>query len=78
MLGKRVHDSSLPRVVLFADAVKMWEDSHLPHVLRRHDGSLDECAAAEDWSYFVDHLHRDGQISDWQNHNWGVPPCLEG
>tara|TARA_R110002110_G_scaffold169030_3_gene370774 strand:+ start:120 stop:356 length:237 start_codon:yes stop_codon:yes gene_type:complete len=77
MLGKKVFDSNLSEVVLFADAVEMWQTDHLPNLPRSFDGSLDEPAAAEDWSYFVDHLHRDGQISDWQNHNWGVPPCLE-
>ena len=65
MLGKRVFDSNLSEVVLFADAVEMWQTDHLPNLPRSFDGSLD------------DHLHRDGQISDWQNHNWGVPPCLE-
>ena len=75
--AKKVYDSSLNRVVKFVDAVQMWEDHSLPHLPRSYDGSLDEPAAAEDWSYFVDNLHRGGMISDWQCHNWGVPPCLE-
>ena len=74
---KKVYDSSLYKVTLWIDAVETWEEYSLPHVMRRHDGSLDTVAASEDWSYFVDSMHRDGDISDWQNHNWSCPPSIE-
>ena len=77
--GKRkfAYDSSLPTVGKFVDAVKMWEEMCLPYIPRRFNGSLDYHAASQDWTFFVDALHRDGKISDWQNHNWGCPAILE-
>ena len=29
------------------------------------------------WCDFTDSLHRDGQISDWQNNNWVHPRCCK-
>jgi hypothetical protein len=32
-------------------------------------------ARREAWCNWVDSLHSDGQISDWQADNWDHPPC---
>ena len=29
------------------------------------------------WNDFIDHLHKDGQISDNQRNNWGHPAFIE-
>jgi hypothetical protein len=31
----------------------------------------------EVWNVYVDSLHRDGQITDWQASNWNFPEILE-
>lgn len=36
----------------------------------------DKGAIREGWGLLLDSLHRSGQISDWQYHNWLMPRGL--
>ena len=37
--------------------------------------SIDRPMRREAWNNWTDSLACDEQISDWQVHNWGHPPC---
>ncbi len=39
-------------------------------------GVTDKGAIREGWGLLLDSLHRSGQISDWQYHNWLMPRGL--
>ena len=69
--------SNLDHVMTFDQACEQFTDCILPMVQEQfeQDGERDVVARCEAWSNFVDGLHRDEQISDWQVHNWGHPPC---
>ena len=71
--------SQLDHVTLYADAVQQFEDCILPMVQEQfeQDGEPDIPARSEAWSNFVDNLHCDEQISDWQAQNWSHHPCAD-
>ncbi len=69
--------SQLDHVILYSDAVQQFEDFILPMVQQQHerDGEPDIVARSEEWSNYVDALHSDEVISDWQLENWEHPDC---
>ena len=69
--------SQLDHVILYPDAVQQFEDCILPMIQEQfeQDGEPDIVARSEEWSNFVDGLHCDEQISDWQVENWEHPDC---
>ena len=71
--------SQLDSVILYSDAVQQCEDFILPMVQQQHerDGEPDIVARSEAWNNYVDALHSDEVISDWQVANWEHPPCCD-
>ncbi len=69
--------SQLDHVILYTDAVQQFEDFILPMVQQQYerDGEPDIVARSEEWSNYVDALHSDEVISDWQLENWEHPDC---
>ncbi len=69
--------SQLDHVILYPDAVQQFEDCYLPIIQEQfeQDGEPDIVARSEEWSNFVDDLHANEQISDWQIANWEHPDC---
>ena len=69
--------SQLDTVILFADACDTFITEILPMIQEAHeqDGNADIPARSEAWNNWIDSLHRDNQISDWQVANWDHPPC---
>ena len=71
--------SQLDHVTLYADAVQQFEDFILPMIQEdeKNLGHVDIPARSEAWSNYVDSLHCDEQISDWQAQNWSHHPCAD-
>ncbi len=71
--------SNLDTVILFADACETFTAEILPMVQEQYeqDGIPDIPARSEAWSNFVDGLHCDEQISDWQANNWSHHPSSD-
>ena len=69
--------SNLPTVITFAQACETFTLEILPMVQEAYeqDGQPDWPARREAWNNWTDSLACDEQISDWQVHNWGHPPC---
>ncbi len=69
--------SQLDSVILWSDAVEQFTEMILPMVQQRHerDGEPDIVARSEAWNNYVDALHSDEVISDWQLENWEHPDC---
>jgi len=73
----------LYRVILWEDAVKMFEQDILPgirQVEKRNNGGrtwVDSCMRREAWNNWTDSLCKNGEISDWQYENWGQPDSCE-
>ena len=69
--------SNLDTVILFADACDTFITEILPMIQESEQrlGHVDIPARSEAWSNFVDGLHCDEQISDWQVENWEHPDC---
>ena len=69
--------SNLPTVMTFAQACEIFTLELLPMIQEAHeqDGIADMPARREAWNNWTDSLACDEQISDWQVHNWGHPPC---
>ena len=69
--------SQLDTVILFADACETFTTEILPMIQEQYeqDGIPDVPARCEAWNNWIDSLACDGQISDWQVHNWGHPAC---
>ena len=69
--------SQLDHVILYSDAVQQFEDFILPMIQESEQrlGHVDIVARSEAWSNFIDSLHCDEQISDWQVANWEHPDC---
>ena len=69
--------SNIPTVILFADACETFTTEILPMIQEAYeqDGIADYPARREAWNNWTDALACDGQISDWQVHNWSHPPC---
>ncbi len=63
--------------ILHADACHTFEFEILPMVKEAYeqDGEPDWPARSEAWNNWTDSLCKDGQISDWQYHNWTHPRC---
>jgi len=74
---------NLYKVILWEEAVKMFENDHLPHIRhvekRNNNGRfwVDGPMRREGWNNFTDYLCKTGQISDWQYENWSQPDCCE-
>ncbi len=71
--------TNLDTVTLFAEAVEQFTDLILPMIQEseRRLGHVDIPARSEAWSNFVDSLHSDEAISDWQVENWEFPDCCD-
>ena len=69
--------SNLPTVITFAQACENFTLEILPIIqaVYEQDGQPDWPARREAWNNWTDSLACDEQISDWQVHNWGHPPC---
>ena len=69
--------SNLPTVMTFAQACETFTTEILPMLQEQYeqDGIADMPARRECWNNWTDSLACDEQISDWQVHNWGHPPC---
>ena len=69
--------TNLPHDTLFADACEYFTTEILPMIQAQYeqDGQPDWPARRETWNNWTDSLACDEQISDWQVHNWGHPPC---
>ena len=69
--------SSLYTVMTFDQACEQFTDCLLPMIKEQYeqDGIPDWPARRECWNNWPDSLACDEQISDWQVHNWGHPPC---
>lgn len=61
------------------DAISQFMKSTFARIKEVEDqlGRPDLPLRRELWSVYVDTLHRDGQITDWQANNWGQPEILE-
>jgi len=72
--------SQLNSVILWSDAVEQFTDMILPmiEVKEQRLGHVDIPARSEAWSNYVDALHSDEVISDWQVSNWEHPDCCNG
>ena len=69
--------SQLDHVLTFEQAEAQFVDCILPSIQESEQrlGHVDIPARSEAWSNFVDGLHVDEQISDWQVSNWEHPDC---
>ena len=68
--------SQIDTVILFADACETFTTEILPMIQERERvGHPDIPARCEAWNNWTLALASDGQISDWQFHNWGHPAC---
>ena len=69
--------SQLDTVMTFDQACEQFTDCILPMIQEAYeqDGIPDMPARREAWNNWTDSLACDGQISDWQVHNWGHPAC---
>lgn len=71
----------LHTVILWEDAVKMFERDILPNIRQteRRNGSkgIDSCMRSEAWNNWTDGLCKAGEISDWQYENWSQPESCE-
>ena len=69
--------SNLYHVMTFEQAEAQFVDCILPSIQESEQrlGHVDIPARSEAWSNFVDALHCDEQISDWQGANWEHPDC---
>jgi len=69
--------SNIPTVILFADACETFTTEILPMIQESEQrlGRVDIPARSEAWNNWIDNLHCDSQISDWQVANWDHPPC---
>jgi hypothetical protein len=69
--------SQLDTVTLWETAREQFTDCILPMIQESEQrlGHVDTVARSEAWSNYVDSLHSDEQISDWQANNWEHPDC---
>ena len=71
------------RVVLWHEAVEIFQREYLPHIRQdeaRHNGGrawVDGAMRREAWNNFTDFLCKDNRISDWLYENWSQPECCE-
>ena len=59
------------------EAIEEFEQYNLTAVQQMYeqDGVPDIPARRESWHDFVNWLHSNHQISDWQAANWNMPDC---
>ena len=71
--------SQLDTVLTFDQATEQFTDCILPMIQESEQrlGHVDIPARSEAWSNYVDSLHCDEQISDWQANNWSHHPCSD-
>ena len=71
--------SQLDTVMTFDAAEAQFEACYLPlfQESEQRMGHPDTVARSEAWSNFVDALHANEEISDWQVANWEHPPCCD-
>mgnify|MGYP003632483132 FL=1 len=57
------------------EAIEEFVEHNLPTVEQEYeqDGEQDTVARREAWHNFVDWLHSNYQVSDWQVNNWTIP-----
>ena len=69
--------SQLDTVLTFDRAEAQFTDCILPMIQESEQrlGHVDIPARSEAWSNFVDALHANEEISDWQVANWEHPDC---
>ena len=69
--------SQLDTVMTFDQATEQFIDCILPAIQESEQrlGHVDIPARSEAWSNFVDALHTNEEISDWQVCNWEHPDC---
>ena len=73
----------LPRVMLWEDAVRIFERDFLPSIRqtekRNNAGRcwVDSCMRREAGNNWTDSLCKDGRIADWQYENWSHPESGE-
>lgn len=69
--------SQLDTVMTFDQAEAQFEARYLPlfQESEQRMGHADTVARSEAWSNFVDALHANEEISDWQVSNWEHPDC---
>ena len=69
--------SQLDTVITFDRAEAQFEACYLPLFQESEQrlGHADTVARSEAWSNFVDALHANEEISDWQVSNWEHPDC---
>ena len=60
------------RVVLYHEAIEFFEEYVKPCIEHAYSKD-DSIAIREGWNDYVDMLNKDGEISDWQAHNWSNP-----
>jgi len=71
---------NLDRVILWEQAVEMFEETELPAIReteRNVLGYIDKPMRREAWNNWTDMLCKTEQISDWQYENWNQPECCE-
>ena len=58
-------------------AIEEFKQTELPFVEIKYeqDGIPDLIARREAWHDFVNWLHENQEISDWQANNWTIPDC---
>ena len=69
--------SQLDTVMTHSEATEMFTNEILPTITQyfEQDGEPDIIARSEGWSNWIDELHTDELISDWQVANWEHPDC---
>ena len=69
--------SQLHTVMTFDQAEAQFEACYLPlfQESEQRMGHADTVARSEAWSNFIDALHANEEISDWQVCNWEHPDC---
>ena len=69
--------SQLDTVMTFDAAEAQFEACYLPlfQESEQRMGHPDTVARSEAWSNFIDALHANQEISDWQVSNWEHPDC---
>ena len=65
------------RGMTFRDAVRSFNQNILPEIKKAERRGPDYGRRKEAWSFYVDGLERDGQITAAQAYKWGYPKTCE-
>ena len=74
---------NLDKVMKWEEAEEFFIEHHLPviRIVERQNGyahgEIDKPMRREHWNNWTDALCKQGEISDWQDENWGQPECCE-